>query len=175
MRSIFEMPTLSIDLKKQILGNHVQTCYPDNAAVEKFRISSAGVPLTWHETKSVEFFCQVLADLPHVKYIVDLCPGSGAAAFGALYNDMHYECICANTSHKDWLENVMDMCMHAVVTTTSKNRKTDDHDFTAKVLHFCGPQVHEGMKILKDMRSGHLQPQEGDHSESDCGDEGDEY
>ena len=168
LRSIFEMPTLSIDLKKQIIGNSsVQTCYPDKAEVEAFRISCAGVPLTWHETKSVEFFKQVLADLPDVKYIFDFCPGSGAAAFGALCNDMHYECICANTSHKDWLENVMDMCMHAVVTTTSKNRKTDDHDFTAKVRHFCGPQVEQGMKFMKeDPNRGQLQhPQEG---ESDC-------
>jgi hypothetical protein len=145
MRSLREMPKLSIDSKKKILGGSVPENYQEASdKADAFR-RIGGVPLAWHETKSVKFLANVLSDLPDVKYVFDLTPGSGAAAIGAWQNNMQYVGICSNASHKAWIENIMDNCMYAVVT-----RSEQDQEFIDRVLHSFGTQVDQGIRLLQD-------------------------
>ena len=160
MRSLREMPKLSTNSKSKILGAPVPEDYQEASdKVEEFR-RNGGVPLAWHETKSVQFLVDFLSDLPDVKYVFDLTPGSGAAAIGAWQNNMQYVGICSNAPHKAWIENIMDNCMYAVVTKSEQ-----DQDFIDKVLHFFGTQVDQGMRLLQDEGAEDAENKEDDAEE----------
>ena len=109
-----------------------------------------GVPFAWGETKSVDIFKQLFRDLPQVTHVFDLTPGSGCAALAAWHLGLNYEGLAFNHAHKDWLDNVMDTCMYAVVAEGVETKDSDaDLEFQEKVRHFFGPQVDAGMRWLK--------------------------
>jgi len=116
--------------------------------VELFR-QQRGVPFTWHETKSVQLLMQTFRDIPDITHVFDLGAGTAAAAIAAWRCGISYEGICYNKAHKDWLDNVMDNCMYAVVAEGIGTKVSNkDKEFQGKVRHFFGPQVDEGMRVL---------------------------
>lgn len=80
---------------------------------------SPGVPLFWHETKSVQFWGQLLDDL-HVKCVVDVSPGSGLLAQTCMSKGIQYFGMCMSSCHLTWLSNVLDRaCLKYVVESGS--------------------------------------------------------
>lgn len=93
---------------------------------------------------------QLFKDLPGITHIFDLGAGTAAASIAAWRCGISYEGICYNKAHKDWLDNVLDNCMYAVVaegiaTKVSKS----DQEFQERVRHLFRPQVDEGMRLLQ--------------------------
>ena len=66
-----------------------------------------GVPLCWLETKSLEFWTQLCAEL-NIKCVVDVSPGSGILAQSCMAQGIAYFGICSSHAHLQWLSNVLD-------------------------------------------------------------------
>ena len=76
-------------------------------------IDKRGHPLFWAEYKSVQLFKVLFAQFD-VTHILDMTPGSGAAASAALAAGATYDGFCINAPHKQWLENLMDSAIFAL-------------------------------------------------------------
>jgi len=122
--------------------------YGQDDKVDAYRIQR-GVAFQWHETKSVKLWMQFFKDIPGLTHILDFGVGTAAAGIGAWRCGINYEGVCANQVHKDWLDNLMDSCMFAVVAEGVGTKAVgNDDQFQAKVQHLFGPQVAEGMRML---------------------------
>ena len=147
--------------------------------VEAF-VELKGLPFTWHETKSVQWLMQFFKDLPQITHIFDLGAATGAAGIAAWRCGISYEGVCFNQAHKDWLDNVMDNCMFAVVASGIETKVSPkDQEFQEKVRHFFGPQVEEGMRLLETKKQMAVskdegKPDEGTPPEDDDDGSGDE-
>ena len=65
----------------------------------------------------------------HGTEVVDMTPGSGAAAVGAIYQGITYLGICESEAHKDWLQSHLLLTFMALVV----DRKVPDVHIDAKV------------------------------------------
>ena len=146
-----------------MLGPAMPESYGRDDAVDEYRVKR-GVAFQWHETKSVKFWTRFFSDIPGLTHIMDLGVGTAAAGIAAWRCNAKYEAMCANQVHKDWLDNLMDSCMFAVVAdTTAGNNTAFDKDFQTKVRHLFAPQVSEGMRmIVAKAKGGPLLPEEND-------------
>ena len=94
--------------------------YPDELAPLPQRYTKAlsgspGVPLFWLETKSMQFWRQLVDDL-HVKCVVDLSLGSGILAQTCMSKGIPYFGMCTSLHHLTWLTNVLDrVCLKYIV------------------------------------------------------------
>lgn len=104
-----------------------------------------GVPFSWMETKPVSWWATFFKDL-HLDQVFDTTTGSAAAAIGAHYANVQYDGICCNPLHKTWCEQLMNQAMFAVVADGGAGA-TQEH--IKKVMHFFGPSVDQGMRMLK--------------------------
>jgi hypothetical protein len=145
LRSLGELPKLTSDDKKAMLGTEldVPTAYQAesiNAVAEE-----QGIPFSWMETKPVGFWSAFFEDM-EFDDIFDVCAGSGAAAIGAYYANKQYDGICCNPLHKKWAGQIMNKAMFAVIADGGAKA---DKDCITKVLHFFGPAIDEGMRFLQ--------------------------
>ena len=105
------LPRISIEEKEKVFGK-------SGSLPEKWvKHIVAGCPLVWGETKSVQFWLQLIKELD-VSFIVDLTPGSGALAEAAMIKGISYFGFVANPVHLGWLTNVID---RASVRQIAKN------------------------------------------------------
>jgi len=104
-----------------------------------------GVPFAWGETKPVDWFVHFFRDCK-LDHIFDTTVGSCAAAIGAFYANLQYDGVCCNPLHKAWCEQLMNRSMFAVLADGGANA---DKEYISKVLHFFGPAVDEGMRMIK--------------------------
>ncbi len=146
---IFDPPVFVPKDRTKILGSIMPESYGQDDKVDEFRVKR-GVAFQWHETKSVKLWIQFWKDIPGLTNILDFGVGTAAAGIGAWRCGINYEGVCANKVHKDWLDNLMDSCMFAVVAEGVGTKVAgNDKDFQAKVQHLFGPQVvAEGMCML---------------------------
>ena len=107
--------------------------------------AESGVPFSWAESKSVDFFATFFKDMG-IDDVFDVSVGSCAAAIGAFYANVGYDGVCLNPIHKAWCEQLMNKAMFAVVADGGAGASDE---YTKKVLHFFGPAVDEGMRMLK--------------------------
>jgi len=122
--------------------------YGQDDKVDEHRVKR-GVAFQWHETKSVKAWIQFLKDIPGLTHVLDFGVGTAAAGIGAWRCGINYEGVCVNQIHKNWLDNLMDSCMFAVVAEGIGTKLVgNDKEFQAKVQHLFGPQVAEGMRML---------------------------
>ena len=151
-----------------ILGKSLPLTYATDDKVDEFR-AKRGVPLTWLEAKSVSFFMQFYGDLPDVTHVFDLGVGSAAAAIAAWRQGIYYDGVCANPTHKDWLDNLLDRHMYAVVAEGIGHEKLPgyDEDLQNKVKELFGPQVSEGMRVLLAQPQGNRARPARDSAEGD--------
>jgi len=96
----------------------------------------------------VKLWAQLFKDIPDVTHVLDFGVGTAAAGIGAWRCGMKYEAFCANKVHKDWLDNLMDSCMFAVVADGVAKATGTDKEFQSKVPLLFGTQVAEGMRML---------------------------
>ena len=55
-----------------------------------------------------------------VAHILDVTPGSGAAASAALGNGANYDGCCVNTAHRQWLDDLMDCTIFALAVESDE-------------------------------------------------------
>jgi hypothetical protein len=133
----------------RILGPTMPESYGQDDKVDEYRVRR-GVAFQWHETKSVKLWTQFFKDIPGLTHVLDYGVGTAAGAIASWRCGVKYEGICGNQVHKDWLDNLMDSCMFAVVAEgVGTKASSNDKDFQAKVQHLFGPQVDEGMRMLR--------------------------
>ena len=82
-------------------------------------IDKRGHPLFWAEYKSMQLF-KVLFSQFDVTHVLDITPGSGAAAAGALSIGANYDGFCVNTHHKQWLDDLMDCTIFALAVESDE-------------------------------------------------------
>ena len=145
---IFEPPLFMLKDRVKILGSSMPESYGQDDKVDAYRVKR-GVAFQWHETKSVTLWIRLFKDIPGLTHILDFGVGTAAAAIGSWRCGITYEGVCVNKVHKDWLDNLMDNSMFAVVAEGVDTKATgNDKDFQAKVHHLFGPQVAEGMRMI---------------------------
>ena len=155
-----------------ILGSVMPETYPNDDKVDEYRVKR-GLPFTWHETKSVKLWMQLFKDVPPpgLTHIWDLGAGTAAAGIAAWRCGIKYEGLCVNRVQKDWLDNLMDTCMYAVVSEgVATKQSANDKDIQTKVQHLFGPQVAEGMRMLsakKAKADASGEPADGEEAEQE--------
>ena len=143
LRTLGEYPKLTPQDKKKMMGSELDI--PLAYREEDNSFAEDGVPFSWCESKSVDWFVSFLRDM-EVDALFDTTAGSAAAAIAAYYVGVQYDGLCCNPLHQAWCEQLMHQGMFAVVAGGGAGA-TKEH--TQKVLHFFGPSVDEGMRMLK--------------------------
>ena len=143
LRSLGELPKLTPEDKKKILGTEldVPLSYPG----EDQPLAVDGVPFAWTETKPVGWLAAFFKELG-IDHIFDTTTGSAAAGIAAHYAGIQYDGVCCNPLHKTWNEQVMNQAMFAIIADGGAGSTPE---FVKKILHFFGPSVDEGMRMLK--------------------------
>jgi hypothetical protein len=142
LRSLAELPKLTTKDKKRMMGSELDIPL---AYVDDIDIASEGVPFSWLETKPVPWWSTFYEDFT-IDEAFDCTAGSIGAAIGAHISNVQYDGICCNPLHKIWAEQLMEKAMFAVIADGGANA---DKDYQAKVMHFFGPTIDEGMRLMK--------------------------
>ena len=113
-RNLAEIPRLTPDAKKMILGNAAVGAF-DRDRVDK-EVLERGHPLFWGEWKPVTLYSTLMHDF-QIADVVDLTPGSGAACLASLYSKVLYTGIACNAKHEEWLRHLLRRLFVAMVMT----------------------------------------------------------
>ena len=149
LRTLGELPKLTAEDKKAMLGTEldIPSTYQDESIVAV--AEEQGIPFSWLETKPVAFWTSFFDDM-EFDDIFDCTVGSAAAAIGAYYGNKQYDGICCNPLHKKWAGQIMNRAMFAVIADGGAKA---DKECIAKVMHFFGPTIDEGMRLLQARQS----------------------
>ena len=98
----------------------------------------------WNETKEVELFLALFRDLNTVQ-VLDLTPGSGAAAMAALILRICYEGIAMNAGHANWLNRILDKAMFAVIADADDE---ESKKMQADVMTHCSALIDEARGLM---------------------------
>ena len=130
-RPLKRLPRISLAAKECITGVTPPT-YPEEIIAAT---GSKGHPLFWGETDDVTVFLALFKDLL-IDDVLDLTPGSGAAACAACVLGISYEAIAMSENHKHWLDNIMDKTIFAIIA--------DEDLFKADELTYVHTFIEEG-------------------------------
>jgi hypothetical protein len=144
LRSLGELPKLTAEDKKKMLGTDadVPLSYPGE---KDQSMAAEGVPFAWGETKPVAWWAAFFKDLA-IDEVFDVTCGSAGAAIGAHYANVQYDGICCNALHQKWCQKLMKQAMFAIIADGGGG---SNPEFIKKIMHFFGPSVDEGMRMLK--------------------------
>ena len=171
-RTLSSLPRMAVDVKEAVTG--ITAPVSDELVFKETK--TRGHPLFWMEILDVEWHITFFRDT-HVTHVLDVSPGSGAAACAAAVLNISYEGIAMSAKHAAWLDNIMDKAVFAAVQLRGieKDAKGKAVDSDAKqlqdnVLAFFKDLVEEGRKYLT--RDSH-QPEDDDLiDDADDDDEG---
>ena len=128
-RNIREIPRFCAKQKVTILGeSSISPLENERESVRK-EVAERSHPLFWSEWKPISLYSRWMADC-HATEVVDMTPGSGAAAVGAIYQGIPYLGICESEAHKDWLQSHLLLTFMALAV----DKKVPDAQIDAKVL-----------------------------------------
>ena len=96
-RSVSEIPLISADEKCRVLDPSGKAAKPDLPEDWTDRNGPQDVPLFWHESKPIAFYCALIDDFKF-QAILDLSPGSGALMEAALTRGGSYHALCHRLS-----------------------------------------------------------------------------
>jgi hypothetical protein len=178
LRSLGELPKLTTTDKKKMLGAEldVPLAYPGE---QDKSLAVDGVPFSWAESKPVGWWAVFFKELG-IDHVFDLFAGSAGAAIGAHYTNVQYDGICCNPLHKNWCEKLMDQALFAIIADGGGGANPE---FVKKIMHFFGPSVDEGMRMLKvaqknaskdTPKKAEKEDEDDDDDEGDDEDEGEE-
>jgi len=169
LRTLGELPKLTTADKKKMMGKDldVPLSYPE----EDQSVVGEGVPFSWQESKPVDWWVTFFKDMGF-DHIFDTTPGSAAAAIGAHYSNIQYDALCLSPLHKRFCDELMNQAMFAIVSDGGAGA-TKEH--ITKVLHFFGPMVEAGMRMIKReaARKEPAAPQPGDDDDNEDDEEDD--
>ena len=98
---VSDLRRISIEDKEKLFPSSTQT-----SACPGHWTRSAGVPVFWNESKSMDFWMNWIRTWD-LGVVVDLSPGSGALAAAAMKQSVQYVGVCQSTAHQVWLANAM--------------------------------------------------------------------
>ena len=106
----WQMPLISEEDKKQVLGHAVQKPYA------KFYDATMGQPLFWNERKTMQYW-KALIQRFKIKKVINFSPGCGMLERTCL--DMGIPCtaVCRNSTHANWILNILDRAAIASIVT----------------------------------------------------------
>ena len=96
-----------------------------SALPKRWQDRSSGVPMFWLESKSIDFWAQLLEEAT-VKCVVDMSPGSGALAQACMSKGIHYFGIVSSQGHLSWLSNALDRASLKFVVQTGSYLYQED-------------------------------------------------
>lgn len=102
------------------------------------------VPLFWQESKSVAFFQTLFSDLD-VGAVMDLTPGSGAAAEACLQMGAQYLGVCRNAAHQTWLANVLDRRVIHYIATAESGAAVYVETLKSKIEEHFAEVIEQGL------------------------------
>jgi len=147
LRSLGELPKLLTEDKKKIMGKDLDI--PLSYAEADQAVVGDGVPFSWQESKPVDWWIQFFKD-QGFDSIFDTTPGSAAAAIGAHYSNVQYDALCLSPVHKNWCDQLMNQAMFAIVSDGGAGGAgATNKEHVTKVLHFFGPLVDQGMRMIR--------------------------
>jgi hypothetical protein len=165
IRKLRSIPRLDLNQKKE-LTNVEAPAYEDRIVEAT---GTQGHPLFWNELKSVDLWQKIFTDL-NLTHVWDLTPGSGAAAIAACYLGISYEGIGMNDKHCQWLDNIMDSAIFAIIDMrrgTEEIGGITDKEFIEPVRNYFQTLVDEGRRYVK-------QAESDDESDEDADEEGED-
>ena len=113
MQSRMSLPMISVADKQKLLNDTTEELPP------KWVSECAGVPVFWMETKSVDFWKQIIADTD-CKCVVDLTPGSGSLATACMSEGVNYFGMVNHPMHLQWLTSALDRAAIKSIATVGK-------------------------------------------------------
>ena len=141
-RNLSEIPRLTDDAKKAILGNAAVGAF-DRERVDK-EVSERGHPILWGEWKPVNFYSTLIRDF-QIHDVVDLTPGSGAACIASLYSKAPYSGIAYNEKHEEWLRSLLAKMFLAMVVS---NEVVAEQDLVKNVTTYLKLSADAATQML---------------------------
>jgi len=142
------VPRMDSQTKQEVTGVRLPVYGEDvtNAIGEK------GHALFWLELKEIDIYHAIFKDL-NVSHVLDLTPGSGAAATAAMMEGIHYEGVAMNQKHCNWLKNYSEKAGFAVIGSGLGIFGSDKKDAAKQELvegaqKYFGNIVQEGMMYI---------------------------
>ena len=118
IKSVASMPRIAVDDKAAILGikeaDEIRNALLSTDDDDDDDDDDASVPMFFQESKSEEFFMQLIEDLS-LGAIADLTPGAGALAIASLKAGCQYCGFVKSAQHYTWLSNVIDRSALCVI------------------------------------------------------------
>ena len=150
-RTLSSLPRMAIDVKEAVTG--ITGPVSDELVFKETK--TRGHPLFWRETLDVEWHIAFFRDT-HATHVLDVSPGSGAAACAAAVLNISYEGIAMSAKHATWLDNIMDKAVFAAIqlrsiATDGKGKAVDSDakQLQDNVLAFFKDLIEEGRKYVE--------------------------
>ena len=150
-RTLPSLPRMAIDVKETVTG--ITAPVSDELVFKETK--TRGHPLFWRETLDVEWHIAFFRDT-HATHVLDVSPGSGAAACAAAVLNISYEGIAMSAKHAAWLDNIMDKAafaaiQHRVIEKDAKGKvvNSDAKLLQDNVVAFFKDLIEEGRKYVE--------------------------
>ena len=150
-RTLSSLPRMAIDVKDAVTG----IAAPASDELVFKETKTRGHPLFWRETLDVEWHIAFFRDT-HATHVLDVSPGSGAAACAAAVLNISYEGIAMSAKHAAWLDNIMDKAAFAAIPLRdiekdAKGKAVNDDlkQLQDNVVAFFKDLIEEGRKYVE--------------------------
>lgn len=107
-------------------------------------LGRSGYPLFWTEFLDAEWFRAFYKDM-NINHVFDLTPGTTAAACAAAINGIVYEGIAMNESHANFLNNIMDKAVFAILAASEAE---SDKAVRENLQKYFLPLIEEGREYI---------------------------
>jgi len=160
-RNLHEIPRVDSDQKQRMFGDVPVQALPRDRMQKE--VEAHGHPMFWAEWKPIALYSAFFRDWC-VNEVVDLTPGSGAAAVGALYsNNVKYLGVAWNEAHMKWLQKILQMTFVSLLHTKAIKKKELDHD-VADVQQ----QIQDRLKRTAELAAKWLPQNQGPSAVGNC-------
>ena len=141
IRSLQSLPRVTLPNKEEMM-NIKMPALPEE--VLQFA-GTRGHPIFWNEFADVDLYEALFKDLS-CDFVWDLTPGTSAASCAAARLGITYEGIASTEKHANWLNNIMDKAIFAIVSESENATDVEMHaDLNKYFLHI----IEEGRLFLR--------------------------
>ena len=141
IRSLQSLPRVTLPNKEEMM-NIKMPALPEE--VLQFA-GTRGHPIFWNEFADIDLYEALFKDLS-CDFVWDLTPGTSAASCAAARLGITYEGIASTEKHANWLNNIMDKAIFAIVSESENAADAELHaDLNKYFLHV----IEEGRLFLR--------------------------
>jgi hypothetical protein len=139
IRTLKSLPKASASDREAMTNTKLEV--PENVVEAMGR---TGYPLFWSEYLAVEWYKAWFKDL-NVSHIFDITAGSSAAACASAELGLKYEGIAMNEKHANFLNNIMDKAVFAIVAGSEAE---SDKQIREDLQKYFLPLIEEGREFI---------------------------